>query len=220
MGLQVAVEKSEAIRFRRRGEKRDKSNRTITIESTRITIGNNIKYLGMLVRDDWSIRDHLERIVIKTEITVTKLNRLMTNKKGPSERKRRLYQNIANSIMLYGAPVWTEEVDEFPNIARKVRVVQRKVSLRVIRAYRTVSQEVAQVLAGNPPIELRAGDKLRAMYLRKKVAKEEHIRITDNGLNIIRRQEHEKLVKKWREKLIEKADTGKGFSLEIKHYRA
>lgn len=89
----------------------------------------------MLVRDDWSIRDHLERIVIKTEITVTKLNRLMTNKKGPSKRKRRLYLNVANSIMLYGAPVWTEEVGEFPNIARKVRVVQRKVSLRVIRAH-------------------------------------------------------------------------------------
>lgn len=49
-------------------------------------------------------------------------------------------------------------------------------------------------MAGNPPIELRAGDKLRAVYLRKKVATEEHIRITDNGLNIIRRKEHEKLV--------------------------
>lgn len=58
----------------------------------------------------------------------------MLNKKGPSERKRKLYENVANSIMVCGAPVWAEEVGESPNIAKKARAVQRRISLRVIRA--------------------------------------------------------------------------------------
>lgn len=91
MGLQVAAEKSEAVRFRRRGEKRIEENLAIMIEDTRISIKHNMKYLGILVRDDWSIRDHLERIATKAEITVNKLNRLMVNMKGPSEKKRKLY---------------------------------------------------------------------------------------------------------------------------------
>lgn len=109
------------------------------IENTRIVIGNNLKYQGMMVRDDWSLTDHLEKTVMKVEITADKLNRLMTNKKEPSERKRKLYQNVANSILLYGAPVWAKEVGQFPNIGRKARAVERNISLRVIRVYRTVS---------------------------------------------------------------------------------
>lgn len=70
------------------------------------------------------------------------------------------------------------------------------------------------MLARNPPIKLQA-EKLRVVYLRKKVAVEGQIKITDSGLNIIRRQEQDKLVVKWRRKLIEKADTGRGFNLEI-----
>lgn len=41
------------------------------------------------------------------------------------------------------APVWAEEVNAYPIIARKVRAVQRRVSIRVIRAYRTVLLKLA-----------------------------------------------------------------------------
>lgn len=123
---------------------------------------------------------------MKVEITVAKLTRLMSNKKRPSEKKRKLYHNVANSILLYGAPVWAEEACEFPSIGRKARAVQRKVALRVIGAYRTVSLDVALVLARNPPLELQA-ENLRAVYLRKRVAAQEKIRITDRRLKIIRK---------------------------------
>lgn len=138
----------------------------------------------------------------------------MVNKRRPSEKKRKLYKNIINSIILYGAPIWTKEVNEYPNIAKKIHVRQRKTSLRVIRAYRTVSQEMALVLAGNPPVELQAA-KLEAVYTRKKVAAEGNVRITDRGLAIIRKQEQDRLVKRWRSKVKERANTGKGFNWEI-----
>lgn len=63
-----------------------------------------------------------------------KLGRLMANKKGPSEKKRRLYSNVINSIVLYGAPIWAEEAGNTPKIVQSIRSVQRRASLRVIRA--------------------------------------------------------------------------------------
>lgn len=148
------------------------------------------------------------------EIITTNLNRLMVNKKGPSEKKERLYKNVANSVVLYGAPVWAEEVTEFPNIAKKIRAVQSKISLRVIRAYRIVSGELAMVLAGNLTVELRA-EKMRAVYQRKKMAVDRNAQITEKGLALIRRQEQDKMIIKWRARLMELADMGRGFNLEV-----
>lgn len=219
MGLQVAAEKTEAIKFRRAGERRRKENGYITIENTRIQLGNNLNYLGIIVRDDWSIKDHLEKTVNKADIVVNKLGKLILNKKGPSERKRRLYQNVMNvmnSVLLYGAPVWADEVNKHPRMMKKVRALQRKIAIRVIRAYRTVSENMALVLARNPPppAELQTG-KLKAVYERKKTMGNENIRITDRGMSIIRKQENDKMISKWRTKLEKQADTGRGFSLEV-----
>lgn len=215
MGLQVAAEKTEAIRFRRAGERRKKQSETIMIENTRIEIGSNIRYLGITVADDWSIKEHMSKTVNKVEIIVNKLGRIMTNKKGPSEKKRKLYQNVINSILLYGAPVWAEEANKHPKVTGKARAVQRKVAIRVIRAYRTISLDVALLLARNPPIELQAG-KLSEVYRKKKLAEEENnCRLTKKGLDRIREQENEKMVKRWLGKLMDKADAGRGMNWEI-----
>lgn len=96
---------------------------------------------------------------------------------------RRLYQIVTNSMLLYGAPIWAEEVEESQNMARKVRVVQRRMALKVIRAYRTVLLEVALVLDGDPPTELQA-ETLRAVYHRKMVAREGNIRIMFSPLSV------------------------------------
>lgn len=98
MGLQVAANKTEAIRFRREGKRRKRDNKMVTIEDSRIVLGHSLKYLGITVRDDWSIKDHLEKTAIKAGIIANNLSRLMLNKKGPTEKKRRLYQNVINSV--------------------------------------------------------------------------------------------------------------------------
>lgn len=70
------------------------------------------------------------------------------------------------------------------------------------------------VLAGNTPIELQAG-KLKAVYLRKKEGLEIQSRLTVSCMKTIRKQEHEKMMVKWRKKLIVKAGTGRDFNMEI-----
>lgn len=133
LGLEVAIGKTEAIIFRRKSAKRLRG-RSIDIKDERITIKYSFRYLGLLIRDDWSFREHFDSVAIKAGWTITKLNRLMANKRGPLERKRRLYRDMINSILLYGAPIWADEIREFPRLGAKIQSVQRKTAIRVVRA--------------------------------------------------------------------------------------
>nr|XP_023020313.1 uncharacterized protein LOC111508906 [Leptinotarsa decemlineata] len=60
---------------------------------------------------------------------------------------------VVQSVLLYVAPVWKRaiEVDKY---RKMVNALQRKMLLRYITAYRTVSAEAACVLAGIPPMDL------------------------------------------------------------------
>lgn len=98
-------------------------------------------------------------------------------------------------MLLYGAPIWAEEANESTKITSRARAVQRKIAIRVISGYRTVSQEVTLILARNPPLELQAAK--WKVYTRKTCMEKENIMITDRGMSVIRKQEQERMLKKW-----------------------
>lgn len=206
LGLEVSAGKTQTILFRQKGRRvRDGE---IRIEGQRIELQNKIKYLGLLIKDDWSFKDHLETVAKKAEGVMGKIGRLMANKQGPSEKKRKLYCNIVNSIVLYGAPIWAEEVKENPKIGKGIISVQRRAALRVIRAYKMVSIETSLITARNPPVELLAA-KMKAVYDRKKTGVNRNIMITERGMSLIRRQEHNKMVRAWKDRVKESVRKGK-----------
>ena len=53
----------------------------------------------------------------------------------------------------YGAPVWSGEALANRCIQGRLHSVQRRLALRICRAYRTVSYAAAVILAGIPPAE-------------------------------------------------------------------
>ncbi|XP_029675608.1 uncharacterized protein LOC115243072 [Formica exsecta] len=59
----------------------------------------------------WTFNEHFRYVVEKTSRVARALNRLMPNLRGPDERRRRLYANVLLSVMLYGAPVWGNELN-------------------------------------------------------------------------------------------------------------
>lgn len=193
--------------FRQKGRRRVKG-REIRIEGQRIEVKYKIKYLGLLIKDDWSFKDHLETVAKKAEGLMGRIGRLMANKKGPSEKKRKLYCNVINSIVLYGAPIWAEDVKETSKIAKNILSVQRRAALRVIRAYKTVSIETSLIMARNPPVELLAA-KIKTVYDRKKIGVNSNIIITERGMSLIRRQEHGKMVRMWKDRIKESVRKGK-----------
>jgi len=93
------------------------------------------------------------------------LSRLLSNLGGPGGRVRRVYAAVVQSIGLYGAPVWAEDVLATRRLKDLSRRLQRRVVIRVVRGYRTVSHAAATVLAGMPPFEL-AAQIYQSMYRR------------------------------------------------------
>ncbi|KAJ8911673.1 hypothetical protein NQ315_014032 [Exocentrus adspersus] len=86
---------------------------------------------------------------------------------GPRQAKSKALAGVVSSILLYAAPIWKDAVRVATNKGR-LASAQTKATLRVISAYRTVSNEAAQVLAGIAPIHLMVGERAR-LYGRQHV---------------------------------------------------
>lgn len=84
------------------------------------------------------------------------LSRLLPNLRGPDGHVRRLYAGTVNAMILYGSPVWADRAMATRRIKNMMRCIQRRVAIRVVREYRTVSHTAAAIMAGLPPIELLA----------------------------------------------------------------
>lgn len=148
-GLEMAPEKTEAmmVTTRRAG------HLEVEVEGIRIALSRKVKYLGVWLDTLLTFGPHVRETAAKAERTVAALTRLMPNIGGPGEFKRRILYHVAQSVILYGAPIWRDAmgVNTYKNILTSI---QRKMTLRVIRAYRTVSAAAAAVLSSIPPIHL------------------------------------------------------------------
>lgn len=118
-----------------------------------------MKYLGRLLDSKWSFGHHFDVFAFRVERVSTALGRLLSNLKGPDGQVRRLHVATVNAVALYGCPIWAADLAAMRRAKDKLRRVQRYMSARVIRAYRTVSYTAVTVLAGWPLLEY-----LAAMY--------------------------------------------------------
>jgi len=89
----------------------------------------------------------------------------MPNISSAKPTKRRLLSNVVHSIMLYGSPFWAQDISKagWTELAK----VQRRICLRVVSAYCTVSRDVVGLIAGIAPIDLLAKDWKRIYQERK-----------------------------------------------------
>jgi RNA binding protein fox-1 len=78
----------------------------------------------------------------------------MLNTGGAKSSRRRLLASVTQSIMLYGAPVWAKHMGckGWTEMGKS----NRKIGIKVIAAYRTVSKSAVEVLSGMPPPDLVA----------------------------------------------------------------
>lgn len=148
--LHLAPQKTEAVLLAGR---RKLSQMTIMVESTSITTVKALKYLGVMMDKDMRMVEHIKANTEKSERAAMALSRLMPNIGGPKASKRRTMSTVVYSIMLYAAPVWQRAL-RFAKYREMAERVQRRISLRVCSAYRTVSTEAAILLADTPPFDL------------------------------------------------------------------
>ncbi|CAG4946299.1 unnamed protein product [Colias eurytheme] len=155
LGLKIAPHKTEALWFHKLPRRIEPPSSSLSVGNANVNIGLFIKYLGLTLDGRWDFGEHFDRLVPKLKRFAGYLQRLLPNLGGPSEEVRRLYAGIIRSMALYGAPVWANRL-LLQRIRRKVYSVQRIISIRVVRGYRTISYDASTLLARYPPLDILA----------------------------------------------------------------
>ena len=202
LGLKVSWQKSEAIFFGHcpRGA-------YIDVEGVRIHLTNSMKYLGVYIDRRLNFCNHFSHVAAKVTRISRALCGILPNLRGPLECKRRLYCTVITSIILYAAPIWSEELSFSGNQQRVLQRAIRITALRAVMAYRSVSYVAASLLARIPPIHLYA-ECLSRTYFRLKELKESGNYYADAPREI-RQEEQVVLMQQWEEYLGDERLPGK-----------
>ncbi|KAF0757505.1 Uncharacterized protein FWK35_00017152 [Aphis craccivora] len=152
-GLELAHQKSEALMLTKRLAY---TPPRLTIGGHAIAIKQDIRYLGVRLDTRMTFVSHVRNAADKAIKSATALSRLMPNLGGSGQWRRRLLASVVESQLLYAAPVWGDRVRASARTVALLVRAQRLIALRVIRAYKTVSDEAALLLAGMPPVDLLA----------------------------------------------------------------
>ena len=157
IGAEGAPEKSEAMWFCRRADHGTPPvGYRLRMEGAEIEVGTSMKYLGLTLDSHWTFRSHFERLVPSVEATANALRRLQPRLGGPGVGVRCLYTGVVRSRLLYGAPIWAEDLMASRRSLLKIRRLHRTVAIRVARGFRTISAAATAVLAVFSPLELQA----------------------------------------------------------------
>lgn len=151
-GLIISSTKSAAVMLT---TKRGYVKPTFLYKGVQIELREHTRYLGLELSLVLGFRKHIETASEKATKTASALSRLMPNVGGPSPAKRRLLTTVVHSQLWYAAQVWSGALMYGRN-RKTLASPQRKMALRVISAYCTVSNEAAMVVAGIAPIHLLA----------------------------------------------------------------
>lgn len=84
----------------------------------------------------------------------------MPNVGGSGQRSRKLLATVVHNKLLYASPIWAGEM-VFEHNVRTLEGLQRKIALRTVMAYRTVSTSAILVVAGMVPAHLLAMERQR-----------------------------------------------------------
>lgn len=162
-GLTLSVSKTEAIMLT---TKRGYTQPRFYLEGEMLQLKEHVRYLGVEMCRKLGFRKHLECAAAKATTTIASLSRIMPNIGGPRQKKRQLLMSVAQSQMLYAAPIWASAL-VFEVNKKKMLKPQRLMAKRVACAYKTVSTNAILVVAGMLPLHIMVSER-NAVHVAKK----------------------------------------------------
>jgi ribonuclease HI len=126
----------------------------IYLNGAEIELVKTMKYLGVMLDNNFNWNDHVNYVCEKSRQLVTKLSSIAKLKWGlKSEALSIIYKGAIEPIITYACPVWKDALNKKFNI-EKLKRVQRLIAIRTIRGYRTISYEASILIANFKPITM------------------------------------------------------------------
>lgn len=141
LGLTVSPAKSEALWFfdhRRRGTP-PLGLSSLIVDGEEVPVRRHMNYLGLTIDSQWTFEPHFELLVPRVTAAANALCGLLPNIGGAGVGVRRLYEGVIRSRVLYGAPVWAEDLAASRRSLIALRRLHRTTGIRIARGYRTTS---------------------------------------------------------------------------------
>ncbi|XP_018493681.1 uncharacterized protein LOC108863691 [Galendromus occidentalis] len=142
--------KSEAVMLVRR---RNDEGPDIRLMGEKIEIKAHTKYLGLILERNLTWKMHLEITLTKAAQVATSMAKILPRTYGAGEIQRRMMATVAESIVMYGAPIRAPTAMKFQKYKNLMEKTQRIMAIRTTRAYKTISTDAVLVLndALEPP---------------------------------------------------------------------
>jgi len=115
-----------------------------------------IKYFGIIIDSKFKFNEHIKYITDRRTKLVNALSKSARINWGlRHEALKTIYDGGILPQLLYAAPDWVESINKKSNKVKYLRV-QRIISLRIAKAYRTISHKALCILTGITPIHIKA----------------------------------------------------------------
>ncbi len=173
-GLELNVRKTEALLFDdrtgfdRMQETSSSSAPHIWVGNTRVKPAHSMKYLGVILDDEFTWGPHISYISKKCSDLLPRMGAVCRNLYGYSSWARHImYESLTTALFHYCSSVFYNRI-MLLGYRKQIRSVHRRTNINTCRLYRSVSHEAAAVIAGSPPLELRLVERAVLWRLKNK----------------------------------------------------
>ncbi|CAK1553159.1 unnamed protein product, partial [Leptosia nina] len=162
--LKFAPHKTKAIVFTNKLKYR---NPEIIMNDIKIKIDKEIKILGLTIDRKLTFENHINNTIKKA----TKLHNYVSKAAKVNwglnpDIIKTIYLAVIEPIILYASPAWGDAANKV-SIKTKLKQIQRKFAIKIIKAYKTVSYEASIAIAGLLPLDLKIGEILKLYKIKK-----------------------------------------------------
>ncbi|GFT49485.1 RNase H domain-containing protein [Trichonephila clavipes] len=137
-------------------EKRENNALTgnLTLNGFSLACVKDLKYLGVVLDSKFCWKQQVLHSSNKCEKILLGLNKVARNSFGiKSNVSSLIYKQDIVPFICYGSRIWGSTLKKKIN-CRLLRKIQRRILLRVISGYRTISYEAVFAISGFPPIDI------------------------------------------------------------------